>query len=177
MSEKSFRELDSGNMQAALIQFEDYLDNNHLYAFKNWINGIVWDGPNITRYWVDVTLKYPYDLMPEPRGGLRLTQMGAKITFTLSTERVPKKVEHPDDLDPSSRKPKEETKEIWLVNIRVPRRAIQDVEEDEYDEIDNSNPTEDTDEEEQSSESSIDQEQDFEDNSGDLDNAIDGGEL
>lgn len=132
--EKSFRELDSGNNQATLIQFEDYLDNNHLYAFKNWIEGVVWDGPNVRRYWIDITLKYPRVIMPDPRGAMRLVNSGAIITFKEDTEIVSVKPEKNDDLDPLTRKPKEKEEEIWLITIQVPRRFIEDAIED-YEEL------------------------------------------
>jgi len=130
-AEKSFRQLNAQNMQGTLIQFEDFLDSSHLYAFKNWIDGAVWDGPNVKRYWVSVTLKYPYEQMPEPIGGMRLVNMGAHITYTLSSEKIPMKVIGPEDLDPITRKPKEEERDIWLIEICVPRRFIQDAIDDE----------------------------------------------
>lgn len=132
--EKSFRELDSANNQATLIQFEDYLDNNHLYAFKNWIEGVVWDGPNIRRYWVDLTLKYPRYLMPDPKGAMRLVNSGAIITFKEDTEIVSVRPEKNDDLDPMTRKPKEKEEEVWLITIQVPRRFIENAIED-YEEL------------------------------------------
>lgn len=132
-AEKSFRQLNAQNMQGTLIQFEDFLDSSHLYAFQNWIDGIVWDGPNVKRYWVSVTLKYPYDKMPDPKGGMRLVNMGAYISYKQSIEKVPTEVSGPEDLDPISRKPKEEEKDIWLIQICVPRRFIQDAIEDEMD--------------------------------------------
>ena len=130
-AEKSFRQLNAQNMQGTLIQFEDFLDSSHLYAFRNWIDGVIWDGPNVKRYWVTVILKYPYDKMPEPRGGMRLVNMGAYISYKLSTETVPKTVDGPDDLDPITRKPKEEEIDIWLIEICIPRRFIQDAIDDE----------------------------------------------
>ena len=133
-SEKSFRELNSTNIQATLIQFEDYLDNNHLYAFENWIDGVIWDGPNVRRYWIDITLKYPYKMMPDPRGAMRLVTSGAKITYKEDTEIVSIKPEKSDDLDPMTRKPKEVEEDIWLINILVPRRFIEDA-IDDYDEL------------------------------------------
>lgn len=124
-AEKSFRELDSKNMQGTLIQIEDYLDSNHLYSFANWIEGIVWDGPIVKRYWISITLKYPYKKMPDPQGALRLVNSGATVTFKESVEYVPIEVKQPDDLDPATRKPKEEKIDIWLITIRVPRRFIE----------------------------------------------------
>lgn len=133
-SEKSFRELNSENMQGTLIQIEDYLDNNHLYAFENWIDGVVWDGPTVKRHWVHITLKYPYDKMPDPQGALRLVNSGATITFKESVEYISIKVEKPDDLDPATRKPKEEKQDIWLITMDIPRRFIEDG-IDDYEEI------------------------------------------
>lgn len=130
-SEKSFRDLNSENMQGTLIQIEDFLDSNHLYAFENWMDGVIYDGPNVKRYWVDITLKYPYESMPDPRGGMRLYNLGSKLTFKEEIEFVPIKVESPDDLDPLTRKPKEEERKVWLVNIRIPRKFIEDAIEDE----------------------------------------------
>ena len=130
-AERSFRQLNAQNMQGTLIQFEDFLDSSHLYAFRNWIEGVVWDGPNVKRYWVSLILKYPYEKMPEPTGGMRLVNMGAYISYKQSTEKVPKTVKGPEDLDPITRKPKEEEVDIWLIEICVPRRFIQDAIEDQ----------------------------------------------
>jgi len=147
-AEKSFRQLNAQNMQGTLIQFEDFLDSSHLYAFRNWIDGVVWDGPNVKRYWVSLTLKYPYEKMPEPRGGMRLVNMGAYISYKQSTEKVPATVDGPEDLDPITRKPKEEERDIWLIEICVPRRFIQDAIEDEMEQEPEQEPeTEETPEE------------------------------
>ena len=133
-AEKSFRKLNSENMQGTLIQIEDYLDSNHLYAFDNWIDGVIWDGPNVKRYWVQFTLKYPYNKMPNPRGALRLVNTGATVSYEQSKEFVSVKVQTPDDLDPATRKPREEEEDIWLVTICVPRRFIESA-IDEYEEL------------------------------------------
>ena len=94
----------------------------------------MWDGPTVKRYWVSITLKYPYDKMPDPQGAARLVNSGATVTFKESVEYVSVKVEQPDDLDPATRKPKEEKKDIWLITIRVPRRFIEAA-VDDYEEM------------------------------------------
>lgn len=132
-AEKSFRELNSANMQGVLIQMEDLLDSNHLYAFKNWCEGVVWDGPNVYRHWVDWTLMYQLNEMPDPTGGMRLINQGVKITYQKSKRYVPIEVKSPEDLDPITQRPKENEEEIWLVTIKVPRRLIQNAIEDDYD--------------------------------------------
>lgn len=135
-AERTFRELNSRNMQATLIQIEDFFDSNNLYAFNNWFEGLVWDGPNIDRHWVEITLQYPHTLMPEPRAMLRFVEMGVKYDFEETVVSVPKKVKTPDDLDSMTRKPKEEEQKIWLVTLRIPRHLIEDPMPDETQEVD-----------------------------------------
>ena len=135
-SERTFRELNSRNMQATLIQIEDFFDSNNLYAFNNWFEGLVWDGPNVDRYWIELTLQYPFELMPEPRAMLRFGEMGVTYDFEQTTVKVPIKVKNPNDLDPMTRKPKEEEKKRWLVTLRIPRHLIEDPMPDETQEVD-----------------------------------------
>lgn len=135
-AERTFRELNSRNMQATLIQIEDFFDSNNLYAFNNWFEGLIWDGPDVTKHWVEITLQYPYELMPEPRAMLRFGEMGVKYEFEQIAVSVPIKVENPSDLDPMTRKPKEEEKEIWLIKLTIPRHLIEDPMPDETQEID-----------------------------------------
>lgn len=132
-AQRSFRQLNSQNMQATLIQFEDYLDQNHIYAFDNWVEGVVWDGPNVRRYWVDITLKYDYEQMPDPKGAARLVSTGAKISYKEDKEIVSVDPKSADDLDPITKKPREEEKQIWLIKITVPRRFIEDAIDDYQD--------------------------------------------
>lgn len=136
-SERTFRELNSQNMQATLIQFEDFLDSNNIYAFDNWFEGVIWDGPNLSRYWVEVVLKYPYELMPQPMAIERLIDMGVIVSFKEDTEFVPVDVQSPKDLDPLTRKPNEEEKQMWLVSLKIPRRLIEDPMPDDTEEFDN----------------------------------------
>lgn len=135
-AERTFRELNSQNMQATLIQIEDFFDSNNLYAFNNWFEGIVWDGPNVSRHWVEITLKYPYLLMPEPRAMRRFLEMGVKFDFSEEVMNTPMKVKGPDDLDPVTRKPKEKEEKIWLVDLKIPRHLIDDPLPDETEEPD-----------------------------------------
>lgn len=126
-AERSFRELDSENMQATLIQIEDFFDTNNLYVYKNWFNGELWDGPDIKRHWVELTLMYPYNDMPDPKGAKRLVNAGAKIRFEESKGVFP--VDHArakDEIDNITRKPKEEERPVWLVHFKIPKNLIQD---------------------------------------------------
>ncbi len=122
-----------------LLAFEDFLDNNDIYAFKNWSLGEIFAGPKIEKYWVTVTLKYDYKNMPDPRGGMRLIKGGAKVWFEkveventeinnelgLAPGFVPvaNLMQRTQDV-PVEKLPK---KTIWLITVSIPRRFVDDV--------------------------------------------------
>ena len=66
--------IDSSSDLDILLEFEEVLDNLNLYAYKNWDYGEVIAGPEVSKYWITVTLMYPRKLMPDPDGALRLTK-------------------------------------------------------------------------------------------------------
>ena len=67
-----------------MLDIEDYFDNNNLYVYDNWFKGELVKGPVVKKYWIEVTFKYPLKKMPDPEGGLRLTQHGTKIQYEKS---------------------------------------------------------------------------------------------
>lgn len=119
---------DSDSLTDVLIQMEDFLDSLDLYVFKNWIDGEIVEGPNIRRYWVSMTLKYAYKQMPDPAGAERLLQHGAKVVFRKAKEEVAVEIETPSDLQPNN-KPKMKQEEIWLVDVQIPRRFIEELDD------------------------------------------------
>lgn len=123
---------DSDSLTDVLIQMEDFMDGLDIYVFKNWIEGEVVEGPEISRYWTRMTLKYAYDQMPDPSGGLRLLRHGAKISYKKAKEEVARDIEDPSDYRPEHKgKPILDTEEIWLVDIMIPRRFIDELSDDD----------------------------------------------
>jgi len=108
-----------------LLEFERTLDNAELFAYKNWILGEIVEGPIIGRYFYKVVLMYPYEMMPDPDGGLRLTKLGSKVNFQKGVFKKPVKVEGPQDwVDPQSKRAKMADHDIWLVTIDMPIKYI-----------------------------------------------------
>lgn len=137
--QKLFKRLsDSSSLTDVLIQMEDFLDSLDLYVFKNWFEGEIVQGPDIRRYWVNMTLKYDYKDMPDPAGGLRLIKHGAKVYFRKAKEEVPLPIQTPDDFQPGTKKPKMDLKDIWLVEIHIPRRFIDELNDDDLEMYDDS---------------------------------------
>lgn len=108
-----------------LLEFERTLDTAEVFAYKNWILGEIVDGPHIDRYWYRITLQYPEAMMPDPDGGLRLTKLGAKVSFRKGTFRKPVKVSGPQDWrNISTKKAKIAEHPVWLIDINLPIKYI-----------------------------------------------------
>ncbi|RYD66042.1 MAG: hypothetical protein EOP83_05985 [Verrucomicrobiaceae bacterium] len=123
---------DSPHLLDLLIQMEDVLDSLDIYVFKNWINGEIVEGPKVRRYWLDMTLKFDHDKMPDPRAGLRLLKHGVRIDFERATEDTTGTVKESEE-DKSEKKDEKDTAKLWLVRISIPRRLVQEINAGELD--------------------------------------------
>lgn len=113
------------DLMDVMLDIEDYLDNNNLYVFDNWFKGQLVNGPVVKKYWIEVTFKYDWKHMPDPEGGLRLTQHGTKISFEKSHQLVPVQINSPDDYEPATKKPRMRKEKVWLVHMKIPRRFVE----------------------------------------------------
>jgi hypothetical protein len=114
-----------------LLQVDSVLDSLNIYAYKNWIEGEIVDGPQIERYWVTVTLMYPHKLMPDPAGAERILAKGGKVFFAKDELITAAKLVTPDDVadEPDERRPdmpaaKKIKRPIWLVTLELPRNFL-----------------------------------------------------
>lgn len=115
------------------MQIDGVLESLNVYAYKNWIEGEIVDGPQIERYWVTVTLLYPHKMMPDPSGAERLLKNGCKVFYTKDTLTTAAKLIEPEDVeidpnDPNKRRAKKVQRPVWLVTLEVPRGLIDTVE-------------------------------------------------
>ena len=120
-----------------LMDFERVMDNANIYAYKNWMEGEIVEGPHIDRYWVTFTLMYHQALMPDPEGAMRLTRNGCKVYFAEEEYITAAKLRSPDDSEgqdgadgkrPGQTRAKRIIKPVWLVTIVMPRKYMNDVE-------------------------------------------------
>jgi hypothetical protein len=118
---------------STLLDFERVLDQADLYGFKNWDLGELVAGPQIKRYTVACTFMYPEKLMPNPKGGIRLTRVGCNIKFKKTTIKVPVKIDSPDDYKPGTHYPKMVERTVWLVRIEMPKDLMQEIREGSID--------------------------------------------
>ena len=127
--------VDSSSNLDVLMEFEEVLDNLHMYSYQNWEYGEVLAGPEVSRYWISVSLMYPYKKMPDPDGALRLIKHGARVFFYQDELEEGVKITKPEDLGPADpktgrRKPKMKKTKVWVVVIEMPREFVDESESD-----------------------------------------------
>lgn len=115
-----------------LIQMEDVLDSLDVYVFENWIKGEIVDGPKVRRYWLDMTLKYPYEEMPDPKAALRLLKHGVRVDYKKVSEEDAGK-EQTDEAEDDAKDEKDKSHLVWLVTVSIPRRLIVEINAGELD--------------------------------------------
>lgn len=125
----------SENVLDTLIEFERVLDQLDMYVYKNWRRGEIVEGPKIDRYWITVTLMYPYKLMPDPEGAMRLIDHGCKVMMGEDILKHVGKIELGSDeygreVDPEK---KIVSSPVWLVKIIMPRHFVDEIQTDKID--------------------------------------------
>ena len=135
-----------------LLEFEGILDEVDLYAYKNWSKGEILEGPDVGRHWVTAKFMYMSEDMPDPSGAERLMSRGIKVKFCREELKYPKKVKNWDDVDQSRSfnaqsggygvgglggvgyiKPKTLTDKVWVVEIVMPRKFVDNTIQDYVD--------------------------------------------
>lgn len=136
---------DSPHLLDILLQMEDVLDSLDVYVFKNWYLGEIAEGPTVRRYWLDFTLKYPYDKMPDPKAALRLLKHGIRVDFWkaklkegdyVDADELAKQQTEADEQDAgiATPEPKDDPEDtVWMVRISIPRRLAAQMSAEEMD--------------------------------------------
>jgi hypothetical protein len=123
----------SDGSMSTLLDYERVLDEADLYAFKNWKYGELVEGPDVGRYNAKCIFMWPYKLMPDPRGGVRLTKIGCKVKYGKGEIKVPVEVKDYDDFQPGTRYPKMHNRKVWFVEIIIPFDLMEDIKEGSID--------------------------------------------
>jgi hypothetical protein len=117
----------SPSSMETLCEFERVLDENGLYAFLNWKDGELVEGPKITAYRVSCTFSWPLEKMPDPAGAQRLITYGVKIYYKKAWLVYPIKVKSEADFRPTIKKAKLARVKVWLVTINMPKYLIKEI--------------------------------------------------
>lgn len=110
-----------------LLDFERVIDELDIYTFTNWKKGELVEGPKYEKYFISCTFMWPYKKMPDPRGGERLLDYGCEIIYKKDQLQYPIKVKDPNDFKPGTKVPKLARTPIWLVEIVMPKKLMQEI--------------------------------------------------
>ena len=120
-----------------LMDMERVMDTSNIYAYANWIEGEIVEGPHIDRYWATITLMYPRKLMPDPVGAERLINNGCKVYYAEEEFVSAAKIKTPDDVAqvdgadgkrPGQTRAKKVVTPVWLVTVVIPRKHMEEIE-------------------------------------------------
>ena len=109
-----------------LKDFERVLDEMDMYVYKNWRDGELAEGPKVERHWVTASFMWPKEQMPDPMAAKRLLDYGCKIKYEQTHLVSPRKIEGPDDFRPGTRKGKLDRNPVWVVEITMPKKLVED---------------------------------------------------
>lgn len=110
-----------------LLDFERVIDELDIYSFSHWKTGELVEGPVYEKYFVTCTFMWPYKKMPDPRGGERLLEYGCEIRYKKDTLEYPVKIKTPNDFEPGTKVPKMGKTPVWLVEIVMPKKLMQEI--------------------------------------------------
>ena len=111
----------------SLLDFERVIDELDCYAFANWKQGELVEGPVYEKYFVTCTFMWPHKKMPDPRAGERLLDYGCEVRYKKDILAFPMKVKKPTDFEAGTKMPKLGRTPVWLVEIVVPKKLMRDI--------------------------------------------------
>jgi hypothetical protein len=125
---KNIQTLSENNSAFKVLKdFERVLDELDIYVFKNWDEGELVSGPDVNRYSVRCEFMWAEEEMPDPEGAKRLHDYGCQVIYKKENILVPRKIKDPGDYRPGTKKGKIDAHPIWVVEISMPKKLMQDV--------------------------------------------------
>jgi hypothetical protein len=110
-----------------LKDFERVIDELDIYVFKNWLEGELVSGPIVSRYTVTCSFMWDINEMPDPRGAKRLNDYDCRVIYRKEQILIPRKINTPDDYRPGTKKGKIDAHPVWIVDITMPKKLMQDI--------------------------------------------------
>lgn len=110
-----------------LKDFERVIDELDVYVFENWQDGELIEGPKVDRHDITCKFMWPRRFMPNPEGGRRLNDYGCNVIYEKTNVLMPRRIKDPGDFRPGTKKGKIDAHPVWIVEIRMPKKLMQDV--------------------------------------------------
>ena len=110
-----------------LKDFERVLDELDIYVYKNWEDGELMSGPQVSRYLVNCCFMWPRKDMPDPVAAKILADYGCEVWYKRDYVLIPRKVRGPEDFRPGTKKGKIDAHPVWIVGISIPKKLMQNI--------------------------------------------------
>ena len=115
------------NLLDMLCEMERTMDSLGLFAYQNWLEGELLDGPHVSKYWFKTTWMFKEEQMPDPAGAMRLDKIGCVVRYEKDVLKQPRKILTPADwANPKTKKAKIDDVNVYLVHIDMPIKYIVD---------------------------------------------------
>lgn len=125
---KNLQTLSENNTAFKVLKdFERVIDELDIYVFENWQDGELIVGPKVDRHDITCKFMWPKKHMPDPEGGRRLNNYGCQVVYEQTNLLSPRKIKDPSDFRPGTKKGKIDAHPVWIVEIRMPKKLMQDV--------------------------------------------------
>ena len=125
---KNLQTLSENNSAFGVLKdFERVIDELDIYVFKNWEEGELVAGPDVSRYSVTCSFMWHADEMPDPEGAKRLGEYGCQVVYKKTNILFPRQIKEPGDYRPGTKKGKIDAHPIWTVTIDMPKKLMQNV--------------------------------------------------
>jgi len=111
---------------STLKDFERVLDEMNMYVYDNWQDGELASGPKVERHWVTASFMWPRDKMPDPSAAKRQLEYGCQVKYQKTHLLQPRHIKTPEDLRPGTKKGKLDHKPVWVVEITMPKKLVED---------------------------------------------------
>jgi len=111
---------------STLKDFERVLDEMNMYVYDNWQDGELAAGPKVERHWVTASFMWPRDKMPDPSAAKRLLEYGCQVKYQKTHLIQPRHIKTPEDIRPGTKKGKLDHKPVWVVEITMPKKLVED---------------------------------------------------
>jgi hypothetical protein len=118
---------ENNNAFKVLKDFERVLDELDIYVFKNWEEGELLSGPEVGRYTATCSFLWDRNEMPDPEGAKRLGDYGCRVIYKKDHILLPRKIKEPGDFRPGTKKGKIDAHPVWVVEISMSKKLMQDV--------------------------------------------------
>jgi hypothetical protein len=110
-----------------LKDFERVIDELDIYVYKNWLDGELIAGPDVSRYGVACSFMWQRKDMPDPQGAKRLSDYGCEVVYKKEHVLIPRKIKQPSDFRPGTKKGKIDAHPVWVVEVTMPKKLMQDI--------------------------------------------------